>query len=110
MGIFSAISYQQQQDSCTVSSLASTLHISRAAATIKVNELVKLGLVQKTRSETDRRVVYLHITETVAKSLSAYDRPFERAVRLVEDRYTTEEIETFCEILQTFSEEFVKDF
>lgn len=103
------ISYQAQQGGCTVSTLAKTLRISRSAATLKMNELKKLGLVEKLRSETDRRVVYLNVTEQVARALRAYDRPFERAAKLVEERFTPEEIRTFCAILDTFSQEYVKE-
>lgn len=104
------ISYQESQGGCTVSSLARTLRISNSAATLKVNELAKLGLVRKTRSETDRRVVNLGVTDIVAAHLSAYDSPFERAVSLVETQFTPQEIETFCAILRTFTEEYKKDF
>ncbi len=104
------ISYQEQAGGCTVSTLAETLRISRSAATLKVGELEKLGLVRKTRSETDRRVSYLSLTELVTRRLAAYDRPFERAGRLVEERFTPAEIETFCAILNTFTDEYIKDF
>ena len=46
------ISYQEHSGGCTVSRLAKTLHISNSAATMKVSELVRLGLVEKARSET----------------------------------------------------------
>lgn len=103
------ISYQRAQGLCTVSTLAQTLHITKSAATIKVNDLAKLGLVSKTRSETDRRVVQLDVTPMVAQSLRAYDRPFERAARRVEELYTREQINIFCDILDTFSQEYVKE-
>ena len=103
------ISYQHQQGGCTLTTLADTLHISRAAATIKVGDLVKLGLVEKTRSQADRRVVYLNVTDMVASALRAYDGPFERAVQLVEARFKKEEIDTFCEILDTLSQEYIKN-
>ena len=51
------ISYQAQTQGCTVGSLARTLHISPSAATLKVNELTRLGFVRKCRDEKDRRVV-----------------------------------------------------
>lgn len=104
------ISYQQAQGRCTVSSLAETLRISKSAVTIKINELSKLGVIEKRRSETDRRVVFLSLSEAAAKSLGAYERPFERAVRLVESRFSPEEIAAFCRILDTFNEAYRKDF
>ncbi|MDO5602370.1 MAG: MarR family transcriptional regulator [Oscillospiraceae bacterium] len=104
------ISYQQMQGGCTASTLAATLHITKPAATMKVNELVKTGLVVKTRSEKDRRVIYLTVSPVVAEALRAYDRPFERAAQAVEKQFTKEEIEVFCHILDAFSAEFMKGF
>ena len=57
------ISFQEADGGCTVGRLAKTLRISAPAATLKVNELVKMGLVEKSRSETDRRVIYVCATE-----------------------------------------------
>ena len=104
------ISYQARRGGCTVSTLAGTLQISRSAATLKINELARLGLVERTRSQTDRRVMWLNVTGRAAEALEAYDRPFERAARLVEERFSQEEIETFCTILDAFTEEYVKEF
>ncbi len=104
------ISYQHAQGLCTVSTLADTLHITKSAATIKINELERLGLVSKTRSERDRRVVHLDVTPVVSQSLRAYDRPFERAAQVVEASFSQEQIETFCTILDRFSKEYNKYF
>lgn len=103
------ISYQQNDKGCTVSSLAKTLHISNSAATLKVNELVKMNLVRKTRSETDRRVVYLSVTDVVADHLKSYDSPFERAVQAVEQKFSAQEIRIFCSVLMMFTEEYKKE-
>lgn len=104
------ISYQQKDGGCTVSRIAKTLNISNSAATIKVNELVKLGLVNKNRSSEDKRVVYLSITDIVAQSFKVYDSPFERGLKSAENKFTKEEINTFCAIIETFLEEYKKDF
>ena len=86
------ISYQEQSGGCTVSRLAKTLHISNSAATMKVNELMHLGLVEKVRSETDRRVVYLHLSPLAAAGVCESDAPYERAVQKTETQYSEEEI------------------
>lgn len=101
------ISYQRAQGECTVSTLANTLHITKSAVTIKVNELERLGMVTKTRSETDRRV---DVSPQMTQSLRAYEGPFERAIRLVERSFTPEQIAVFCSILNTFTSEYIKDF
>ena len=93
-----------------VSTLANTLHITKSAVTIKVNELERLGMVTKTRSETDRRVIQLDVSPQMTQSLRAYEGPFERAIRLVERSFTPEQIAVFCSILNTFTSEYIKDF
>lgn len=100
------ISYQRAQGS----TLANTLHITKSAVTIKVNELERLGMVTKTRSETDRRVIQLDVSPQMTQSLRAYEGPFERAIRLVERSFTPEQIAVFCSILNTFTSEYIKDF
>lgn len=104
------ISFQQEDEGCTVSRLSDTLNISNSAATMKVNELVKMGLVKKTRSEKDKRVIYLSITDTVADALKKYDSPFERAIQSVEKNFSDNDIKTFCSVLDTFINEYKKDF
>ena len=104
------ISYQAQTQGCTVGSLARTLHISPSAATLKVNELTRLGFVRKCRDEKDRRVVRLEVTEVVAQALRAYDSPLEKAVRAIEEKYTPAQLADFCSILDDFSQEYMKGF
>lgn len=66
------ISYQRAQGECTVSTLANTLHITKSAVTIKVNELERLGMVtkipQRDRPEGDP-VGRISADDTVAPSL-----------------------------------------
>ena len=73
-------------------------------------ELERLGMVTKTRSETDRRVIQLDVSPQMTQSLRAYEGPFERAIRLVERSFTPEQIAVFCSILNTFTSEYIKDF
>ena len=103
------ISYQEHSGGCTVSRLAKTLHISNSAATMKVSELVRLGLVEKARSETDRRVVYLHLSPLAAEGVCESDAPYERAVQVIGERYSEEEITLFCRMLQVFADEYQKE-
>ncbi len=97
------------QESCTVSSLSELLHISKPAVTKKVNELIRRGLVVKTQSEEDRRVFYLRVSDPVEAVNARYDRPFARAARTLEEEFTPEELATFCQILDRFSTEFMKE-
>lgn len=97
------------QENCTVSSLAETLRISKPAVTKKVNELIELGFVVKTQSEKDRRIHYLSVSDAVRKNSELYDRPYERALRTIEKEFDKEHLEILCHILDTYSEEVMKE-
>lgn len=47
----------------TMSALSQDMHLTHGASTGMVDRLIKLKLVERTRSEEDRRVVYVSITE-----------------------------------------------
>ena len=93
-----------------ISALAERTGSANSTVSGIVDRLEKLGLARRQRSETDRRVVYLRVTNQVAESLKSYDSPFERAAQAVERRFTADEIRAFCSILGTFTEEYKKDF
>ncbi len=97
------------QENCTVSSLAETLRISKPAVTKKVNELIGLGFVVKTQSETDRRIHYLSVSDAIRKNTELYDRPFERALRTILKEFDQEQLDILCRILDTYSEEVMKE-
>lgn len=97
------------QENCTVSSLAETLRISKPAVTKKVNELIQLGYVVKTQSGKDKRVYYLCVSDELKKNSEFYERPFERAIRRIEERYDRKQLAILCDVLNTFSEEVRKE-
>lgn len=94
-----------QLEGCTLSRLAEALHISRAAATLKVNELEKQGAVIKHQSETDKRVFYVKLTPPIRQVLDTYDVMMARAEKTVAARYTQEQLALFSEILRAVAEQ-----
>lgn len=56
-------------DARNMSEIASRLNITVGSLTTSMNQLVKKGYAQRTRSEKDRRVVYISLTE---KGVRAY--------------------------------------
>ena len=92
---------------CTVSRLAELLHVSRAAVTIKVKELLKQGLVEKQDSPADKRVRYLRINPGVAEEYRSYDKAMRRATRAVRKKFTARDVGTFCTILDVFSRNYL---
>ena len=50
-------------DRCTSSYLAEALAVGKSSVTAIVNRLVDAGIIDRTRDEADRRLVYLTLTE-----------------------------------------------
>ncbi len=94
---------------CTASYLANVLNISKPAVTVKINELIKQGLIVKTQSEKDKRVYYLNINQEFAHIYEAYDKSMCRAIDDVKEEYTKEEIDTFCKVLNSISIKYLGD-
>lgn len=88
---------------CTVSFLANALHVAKSSVTLKVNELIKQGLVEKEQSDKDRRVFYLTVRPEILEEFQNLDRAANYALEQVQKQYSTEEIDHFCEMLDTFS-------
>jgi Transcriptional regulators len=87
---------------CTVSGLASVLHVSKSAVTMKVGELLRQGLVTKEQSDADKRVFYLRLNPEAVKEYRSYDQSLARATATVEGKYKPKEIASFCAILKDF--------
>ena len=91
---------------CTAGYLAETLHVAPSAITSKVRELERLGLVTRTRSERDKRVYYLHINEKLRAEYRAYDRILYGALDELEARYTPQQVDLLCEMLDAINRSF----
>lgn len=100
------ISYKEE---CTVSYLSKILHISKAAVTIKVNELERQGLVTKTRSEKDRRVFYISISPQVKAEYTQYDHCMKKATAMLEATFTADELCKFERMLDIVKDAYLKD-
>lgn len=88
-------------ENCTVSLLAKRLHISKSAVTMKINELIKLGFVQKSQSQEDKRIFYLTVSPEMEEDYQNYSDRFLQAAKLLENTYSKEDISLFCDMLST---------
>ena len=89
-------------DKNTVSSLAKSLSISKSAVTLKINELMKLGLVKKETSSEDKRIHYISLSDDIKDFCS--DDDFECIVSDTKTKFSPEKINAFIEILDFISE------
>ncbi|WP_347489197.1 MarR family transcriptional regulator [Desulfoscipio sp. XC116] len=87
-------------ESCKAADIAHILDISPAAATTILERLYKNGWIERDRSDKDRRIVWLKLTETGTKLLS--DTEAARFQLLVKqfDNITEGEIDKICEVFK----------
>lgn len=87
--------YINQVTSCTSSELAQVFGVNKSAITSIINRLFEKELIQRTRDEKDRRVIYLTLTD---KGKNVFFKMEERIQRLVEsiiNKFDDTEIQTF---------------
>lgn len=94
---------------CTASDLARALHVSKPAVTSKINELIRQGLVEKIQSEEDRRVYYLKVRPEIVEEYRVFDQKTFHAAQKIQQRFSTEEIETFCAVMDAFCYYYQED-
>ena len=89
---------------CTASKLAELLNVSKPGVTLKLNELLKQGLITKTPDPNDKRKNYLTVNEEAIPQYKVFRRQDSEAVERITKHFTAEEISKFCEMLDIISE------
>lgn len=75
------LKYLERKGTCTPTDIAQKFGITLGAVTGFVDRLYKLGLIRRTRSEEDRRVVLIQISPQGIEPLTRFKK--EREVKLV---------------------------
>lgn len=91
-------------DNPTPSKLAEMINVSKPAVTSKVSELIRLGLVEKAESSTDRRSCTLRPTPAAENVYKTCDDAFDKAVEALNSKYSPQDIASFCDILDFFTD------
>ena len=89
---------------CTASKLADLLNVSKPGVTLKVNELLRQGLITKTPDPEDKRKNYLSVNDDAVPQYKVFRRQDSEAIMRITERFTPEEIGKFCEMLDIISE------
>ncbi len=87
--------YINKVGSCTSTELAEVFDVKKSAITAIINRLFEKGLIQRTRDENDRRLVYLTLSD---KGNVLFSKTEERVHKLVESiigEFSEEEIVQF---------------
>ncbi|MDY0407780.1 MarR family winged helix-turn-helix transcriptional regulator [Virgibacillus soli] len=97
---FATLQYIQQHDQCTSTEISHAFGVGKSAVTNQVNRLVNKGLVYRTRDESDRRNVYLHITEKGSELVQYTEKELYTVLEPLLGHFSNEEILTFIEALE----------
>lgn len=82
------------EDFCSMSEVAGKLKITVGTLTVAINKLVKKGYVERHKSEQDRRIVKLRLTE-MGKEVDQIHREFHRQLaEAMTQGFTEGEIQT----------------
>jgi DNA-binding MarR family transcriptional regulator len=91
--------YMNQVGTCTSSELAEVFDVQKSAITAIIQRLWEKGLIERTRDEKDRRVVYLTLTD---KGKELYSKCEERIHNLVETFITQFDESEIQQFIHTF--------
>ncbi len=91
-------------ENCTVSYIAKKTNVAKSAVTVKVNELVRLGYVEREVNPNDKRMFYLRATDKRDELQKKLDIAYLNAIQNIEEKYSKEECALFCAMLDMFSD------
>ncbi len=89
-----------------MSSVAKSLSVTTGTLTISVNSLVKKGFVERTRSEQDRRVVLVSLTEKGKQVYRRHRRFHEELVESIVNRLDDDEKILLEKVLSNLNQYF----
>ena len=90
----------RRRDGVTMSELSRMLLVSNGNATAVVDRLEAEGLVRRTPSETDRRTVYVALTETGLASFETLAADHERAVDAIFSALSEDDLDRLTEVMK----------
>lgn len=88
MHVMEAIGMGEQKNMTTV---ARALHVTTGTLTISINSLVKKGYVERVRSEEDRRVVLVSLTDKGNQAFLHHKRFHEQMIATIVEELSEEE-------------------
>lgn len=93
------LKYIYQTKKCTSTELADAFEVNKSAITAIINRMSDRGLIERTRDENDRRVIYLTLTEA-GKNL--HEQTEEKVHLLVESIITQFEETEITNFINTY--------
>lgn len=92
------------EGNCTASRLAEVLGVSKPAVTLKINELLKQGMVVKVPDAKDRRKNLLFVNDDKVAQYRIDRHQDSQAVEKISEQFSAEDIEKFCQMLRILTD------
>lgn len=109
---FHALKFLEQKKSCTPSEIAKQFNITLGAVTGFVDRLYKQNLIRRERSEEDRRLVVLELSEEGMNQLANFEKRLFEVHRQIKEKLGEKEIELLNQHLARYQQallEIVED-
>lgn len=103
MHIIEAIGIQAPRN---MSTIASILKVTVGTLTIAINNLVKKGYVKRTRSEIDRRVVFISLSAKGKRAFKHHEAFHNRMTDVILRRLDEQEVDILLKSLENISDYF----
>jgi DNA-binding MarR family transcriptional regulator len=100
--------YIYRSGECTSTELADAFEVNKSAITAIINRMVDREWIKRTRDESDRRVVYLTLTDTGNK---LFEKTEEKVLSLVESiitKFDGKEVQNFLQTYEKLAEILLK--
>ena len=104
--VIEAIGMEEQKNMTTV---AKSLHVTTGTLTISINSLVKKNYVERVRSEEDRRVVLVSLTEKGKKAFLHHRQFHDRLVNEIVEQLSDEEKRVLEKALNRINQFFLSN-
>ena len=104
--VIEAIGMEEQKNMTTV---AKSLHVTTGTLTISINSLVKKNYVERVRSEEDRRVVLVSLTEKGKKAFLHHRQFHDKLVNEIVEQLSDEEKRVLGKALNRINQFFLSN-
>jgi DNA-binding MarR family transcriptional regulator len=90
---FRLLELLSERGQATVTEVSKALHITRATASVQINELMRSGVIAMVENETDRRSFHVHMTELGINKLKVARSDLKVMQEKLNRHYSAETIE-----------------
>jgi len=94
----------ERGEACTAGELAKRADLSPASMTAMLDQLVQSGIVERRRSEQDRRQVIVSLTDAGHETLAAKREAIEARTKALLSGYTDGELDAASRVMRSLAE------